>query len=527
MSDEDFTLTIDQELTGDPLVSELKDIEDEFVSAQDQLEGTAKGFKKLGGPLGKAGNMVEDLSEGWGKLSDSLGSTGAIAAVGVAGLALLAAAVVAVGVAAVAAAAKIAQWAISLADARREQELTIEGIQIADGALTNLSSTIDDVQRTTGQQTTRLLDLTQQLRKAGITADQLPAALEAISKADVGNPQGTAELISGLKDGKKSYADLLAEGSKFTDVVSKKQLGLSSQWERFQRNISDIFGGANIEGFLTGLSRIVDLFDKNTASGQALKAIFETLFGPLEGADDVFVMIERGFLLVEIAALKAGIQIKEMAKGIDTKALGEMWDLLSPVVLDGMSAALSIYVAGWVLFIQALVWVTNVFTTAWNAGKALGEVIAQLAKGDFSFIDKFKSIGSDIIDGLVQSILAGATKVASAVTSVATTAVDTAKNVLKSHSPSEVFYDIGASVPEGMAGGVDAGASDVKQSLESMVEPPDVPSGKGGKGQAPTVVNVTFNGVQGAEDALDRFEALVDRLIRGGVRETGGEAPAT
>ncbi len=80
------------------------------------------GLKKFGGPLGNLANTAEDTLEGFGKLSESIGTVGTIAA----GAAV---AVVALGVAAIAAAYKIGEvafWAVKLADKEKRLDKITE-----------------------------------------------------------------------------------------------------------------------------------------------------------------------------------------------------------------------------------------------------------------------------------------------------------------------------------------------------------------------------------------------------------------
>ena len=58
-------------------------------------------------------------------------------------------------------------------------------------------------------------------------------------------------------------------------------LGLEAQSARLQKNLAATFGGLDIEQSLVGLSVLVGLFDKSTASGQAMQMLFESIFQPL------------------------------------------------------------------------------------------------------------------------------------------------------------------------------------------------------------------------------------------------------
>ena len=81
----------------------------------------------------------------------------------------------------------------------------------------------------------------------------------------------------------------------------------------------------------------------------------------------------------------------------------------------------------------------------------------------------------------------------------------------------------------GMTAGVETSAGDVQGALESMVAPPDAGGGTAGAPAAPAAggggsyAGATFNfyGVEGAEDALDRFV----RVISGDDAQLGRAVP--
>lgn len=507
-------------------IGEMKEAE---KGGSEQVEGAAKGFKKLGGPLGQVGNLVEDVTEGFGFLEESLGAMGAIAAIGVAALAALAVGLLAVGAAALGGIAALAKFGAETSNIRREQELTLEAIAGTDAEGRILSETFDDISRSTAVGSERLLDITRDLKKAGLEGDDLSTALRAIAEQEsaLGDTSGTSDLVKALKDGTKTAGDLADEmDQKYGGVVSKKILGLDQQFAQFKRNIASIFGGLDLEEFLEGLSKLVALFDTSTASGQALKTIFESLFQPLfSSSGDVFTFIERGFLQLEIVALKFGIMVKEALKdgtsGLDLKPLKELYDLTKDpawtmfgIALDTIGIGLRGMALFGLMVVGFIVDTINLSSRMLQFFKDLGAGVVETQKA-------FMTLGSDIVQGLIEGITGGAPKVIQSITSMASAAVDAAKAVLKSHSPSEVFYDIGESAPAGMAGGIDDGAPDVAAAVTDLVSIPAVKSeGKGETASAPIGPFIfQINGAQDSKSVANDIELVLTEFFERRARQ--------
>ena len=85
-------------------------------------------------------------------------------------------------------------------------------------------------------------------------------------------------------------------------------------------------------------------------------------------------------------------------------------------------------------------------------------------------VDKFIEIGRDIVTGLIDGIKEKISSVVESVTDLATSAIDAAKRVLETRSPSEVFKEIGDYVAAGLAIGIDKGTPKVEASSEKMTE---------------------------------------------------------
>lgn len=110
-------------------------------------------------------------------------------------------------------------------------------------------------------------------------------------------------------------------------------------------------------------------------------------------------------------------------------------------------------------------------------------------------------LGSDIINGLVNGITAGAARVIEAVKGVAQGAISAAAMTLKISSPSKVFAEMGGFMAEGMALGIADGADGVATASSKMsLGGADGAAGMGmGGGRGPVSIQVTIP-VSGAGD---------------------------
>lgn len=467
----------------------------------------AEGFGKLGGPLGSLGQKVFGAAEGFKKLSGSLGSAGPYAAIAIAVVAI-AAAVVAATAAAIAGVVAIGVWAVGLADAARSQSLLNAAVVKSVDGGEALAQAMDDIEGRIPVTTDELRGLAKPLVEAGLKGIDLANALdEAAEKAAI------------IKLG--------------PDFI-KQMNSLPSLTARLQKNFARIFSGLKIDALLAALGSMVALFEKGSASATAISTIFESLFQPLiDGVTSFVPKMISAFIDFEILVMKAAIAIKPWGSSIllvaeiigglalvVTAVLGVA--LLAVLFSVGMLAVgFSLLIAAAVGLVAGVIWLGSVFADL--GGSILGGLIGAFNAvtawfATFSLAD----IGANIIKGLVDGILLGGPQVLSAITGIASGAVNAAKKALGIASPSTVFAEIGTNTAEGMSGGVDDSAGDVQNSLEAMVTPPDAKTGSGAgaaaSGAGASGGNFTgaifnFYGVKGAEDARDMVRVALEDLL--------------
>lgn len=497
----------------------------------------SEAFGKLGGPVGAAGQKVLGLAEGFNKLGGSLGAGVGAAAASVVVVVALAAAVVALGVAAGAATVKIAAWGVELADANRNAGLAVEAMAKANPALAGIDAVLPGLAQKTGLASSKLLELAGNLAEAKVKAADIPDALEAIAVAEAAGAGSTytSKLVEDLKAGKKTAGELAAEvNAKFGGLVSRKLLSLDAQAAKLKSNLQGTFGGLKIEGLLEGLSKLVGLFDKNTASGRFLKAVFEGLFQPIIDGAAASLPLVKGFVLgVAIAATKLYIAFKPAIK-----AVSELFGETSPDLKTGLDvaiflgkalgAAIGTVVAGVALLAVAVGAPVLAFGRLYGAGYTAWESIKAGAAAAVAYLESVSlaDIGTALIQGLADGITGGASKVISALGGVVQSAITAAKQKLGIASPSKVFEKLGGFTAEGFAGGVEDGAGAAQAATQAMVEAPSA-GGGGGVGGGLNFAGATFifNGVANAEQAEGRFRELLLRILTGDVLTLGGREP--
>ncbi len=337
-----------------------------------------------------------------------------------------------------------------------------------------------------------------------------------------------------------AWAISMADAARGTKELEKRS-------ERLKKLTTSLFAGPKVQGafdkFLSGLDSLIDLFDENNASGKAMRAVFDDIFGTLiDGAANILPTIRSAFIQVEIYILKALIAIKPFGSTFVTiaKVIGVALLVVVGIigvvvgVIVGMAAVAGALVIGLgylgfkigELIAQGVKWAASII----GGPGAAFDWLMNKVNSVIEFLKSFSlaDIGKAMIDGLVAGITGAAGAILSAMTGAVGGAIDGAKKLLGIASPSKVFAEIGVNTAEGMAQGVEGSTGDVKGSLESMVSPPEArpdssvsaPSSRGSSLNL-AGAQFIFQGVEGAEDAESRFGALLTRLLEGDASQLG------
>lgn len=470
----------------------------------------AAALGQLGGPLGAVGGKAFQAADAFKKMGSSLGAAGPYVAAAVA-IVAIATAVSAVAVAMGIAVIKTAAWAVGLANVARTQGLLSAGItkSLAGGAA--LDAQLDELQMRVPATRDELVSMASTLAATGLKGSALADALEeAAAKA--------ARL-------------------KFGPDFEREMLSLNQQSKRLKAGVAGIFGGLQIEGLLTELSKLVGLFDKSTVSGKAIKVVFESLFQPLiDGVTAWIPKMVSGFIQFQILVLKALIAIKPFGSTI--MKVAQVFGILA-VVVAAMAIGFTVAVIapfaiiiGLAAAVIAGIWaLVSSLVSAGQSAIGFGTSLMASVGAALEWLSSLSlaEIGTALIDGLIAGITGAGAGVLSAITGIAGGAVNAAKSMLQINSPSRVFAEIGGQTAEGMAVGLDAGAGDVQDAMAEVAAPPAAATGgasasaSGGGGGAVDLSGATFvfQGVKGAEDALDMLRAGIAEILT----QAGGGAP--
>lgn len=470
------------------------------------LRALSGAFGKLGGPLGSFGQQIAGIGGAFQKFSKLLGDSGPYVAGAVALIAVAAAAAV-VTIAIIAATAAIAKFAVIQADAARTSSLLSAGVahSVAGGEL--LDAQLDDL-----------------ATKVPIARDELLSMAKGLSD---GGLRGKA-LADSLQNAAVKAAQL-----KFGPNFQKQLLSLDSQSTRLKTNISTLFGGLKIEGLLEAFSKLVGLFDANSASGKAIKVVFETLFQPLiDGVTAFIPKMVTAFIQFEILVLKALIAIAPFKQQIILVAAA--FGVLAALVITGLVAPIVVLIG----VIAAVVTIISIFlATLYSAARAAIEFGVSLLDGAGGAFDSLMATASGVVDwlsalsladigvqliqGLIDGITGAGGGVLTAITGIAGGAVDAAKKALGIASPSKVFAEIGMHTAAGMEQGVEGGASGVQDSVEAMTAAPEAggsggaspaaASGGGGGGGATYIIQLSPKG-DDAQSYVEAFRAYLEGL---------------
>ena len=521
----------------------------------------------VGGPLGRLGTQVIAPAKGFSELSAVMGKSKAAALLAVVGIAAVAAAVVALTAAVTAGVIALAAYGVRLADTARSAGLASDALVAVHPEIAGVRDGFEALTDQTGITGDKLTKLSRDLLGAKVSAEQLPAALRAAALAEAALGEGgAAQFIAELKEGKTTVDEFATNAErKFGGIVARQMLGLDAQMARFKRNVSELFGGLDIDPALEGLRTLVALFDKSEASGAAIKLLFETIFQPLiDQARNAAYAVEAfalGFLIglteMYIAAKPAIKWVKELF-GFDDTSLedvlggatkaGEIFAKAFMVVAGvfAVATAAVLAVVGVIIALQVAVWATIASIVAFGAKVVSAFVAPLLEAWDKAKGLDFLSLGKEMMIGLAKGIAGAAGAVVDSITGAVGGAVKAAKKMLGIASPSKLFMGFGEDTGEGYVRGVDAMADDVGDAMRDMVAPPaDVATpleAFGGSGAAatpapsggapapaapagPSVVfqaPVNFYGVKDAEHATDLFEDMLTRVLEGDASAVGG-----
>lgn len=525
-----------------------KKAEKEIAAGKDKAKaaenlGKLKGaVGSLPGPLGKAGSKALDMADNFKDMAEGMGKGAAVGVTAAAAIALVIVALYA-GIAA------LMIYSVKMADAARTTRLTAEAWMGSKAAGDAMTATWRKVERQTGIGVDRQIELTKSLKAAKVAAKDMPDALKAIALQEqaLGDQSGTQELIDNLKAGKKTAAEMSAEmETQFGGVVAQKMRSLDNLGSRMKSNLANLFGSLDIEPLLKGLEKIVDMFDESSASGKALKQLFEDIGQPLINAfADAMPSIQRFIIGLEIGFYKVAAVIKPFAgtikeafttgplsKFISAADAGKyvMYGLgivIATVALASVASialmALPFAVVAAAIYgvVKAYQELKSMFSQHYKLGAAAsGEGLVKIDAdswmkdqardaGMVDLADAAKpqalNSGQEIAKMLTAGIVGGIEGGQGAINAAAAGAVDSATSAAKAaadaHSPSRLWGRLGRDMTAGLAIGIDDGKGDVERAAGDIggVTPPVGNTDKSTRSNVVTI-NLTIQG--NADEAM-------------------------
>lgn len=494
------------------------------IDAQKQKIGDATSkYVQLGGTFGKVKKGSDDAKGGLAGMLDAvkgapgpLGSMAArlssmtsmlpavAAAAGIfAVIAGLGALVVAVG----AATASLLKYGLAQAEARRNELGRLEGLTLmrtryhaAAGSAEDLQRAIDGVSASSSTGRGDLEGMTERLYRLGFRGAALERALQGATTAtEVLGERGGNRFVMMAAHARRTGGsiDALADRiqARLGPAAARRALSWDSQIARLGRNFSQIFGGLRIDGLLTQLKRVTDIFSLNQASGRALKQLFETIFQPfVDDAGRAMPVIENLILHGIIGAQNLMIVVNDLRLAY-LRAFGTQ-------VQEGM---------------------TNVTARAGLLAGVMQSIGTNARVGIALFQMVTRTLGGNAITaGLVAGTDSGRGVFASSMRALAAAGVNAFKEAMGIRSPSRVFAGLGYQLPAGVARGIDQGTPEVEHAVRHMVSVPSAPdmqavtdvSPAGRGGGAPVSISFGDIIVSGASgEPRDIAQAIRDEVV--------------
>lgn len=509
----------------------------------------------LPGPLSEVSNHLGTL----GKLF----SGGRLMALGIAAaIVAVAFAVVKLTKSLVDATIQLTKYGIAQREARRNESLRLEALTkmrsmhamtfgIKPGDAKQMQSAIDQVSASVSIGREDVEKYNAQLYRMGLRGAQLTAALQATAtKASaLGDEaaQGTmgwAAAINMTGGSVKRLADDVK--ARFGGIVAKQMLSSEVQARKLQESYGALFADLDIDPLLQAKATVNALFSQSTESGKALKSLLTTFLQPLvNSVKATQPIIKRFFQGLILGTLDVGIALlkvrnwfrrtfgdSELFKRIDATKVALDLGRKSVMALAGAFAVFAVvavpvltalgavaFGVGRLIFgafqligaaLMGLIKTFNFITENWSTGWTL--IKESLGK----FWDYIKGIdwadlGTSIIKGILAGLVPGGDMIADAVSSIAKSAWGAFQDTLGIHSPSKVFAELGAAIPQGVKQGVESAAPDAQAAASGMVEAPPA-SGGSGSGARGGSITIDVGGIVVNAESGDQAKQIAGSI---------------
>lgn len=551
------------------------------AQSTERVKAFGDAITKAGGPLA----AFRDKLSAVGELASKGGGLGlmTLAAAG------LTAALVALVAASAAGIVALARWALRGADAARSMQLLREATTTSTLSATNLGTQVDALAKKVPTSTDALNQLGASIAKMRLGGQQSVDLLNAVAQANAALGDETAgsklkEIVERGRLAQRMYLglyELQGTGLDFDDVagalaesmhvgVAKArqalmtgQVSLSAGAEALRKATEKKFGNINLRKMMSfdglaetarkfgqSLTKDINLepasqaafkflhaFDESTATGAVLKRVV-TVFGNgvvnvLERGAPIAKEFLRGMIIGGLELYIGYLRVRNAFRDA-LKVFGDS-DLLSnvdamtialesgKVVIGTIAIALGVAAAAVLVVGGTIAGAVLAFEELTDAGLRFGTWIRET---------NWTSLGSNVVDGLVDGLKSGAGKLGQAVTELADKMKKGFTGALGIKSPSKVFEGFGRNTTAGFQRGVEKTTPAAQRAVEAMGAPPmpapgsAMARGAGGAAGAPTAIIHVTNTFQGGAGAPSPKAQLEDPSFLDGLTKSLKEASA-
>lgn len=363
----------------------------------------------------------------------------------------------------------------------------------------------------------------------GDAEDAETKAAEAADKAILAMADNSAKMGTDLASIQNAYQGFAKQNYTMLDNLKLGYGGTKSEMERLLKdaeefsgikydidNLSDVYSAISAIQEKLGIAGVAAEEAKDTLSGSlnALQASFRNVLGNLALGEDVgpslTVLVESASAFLTGNLIPTVMNVVKKLPGAIMTVIGQA----SPELLDGGVEMLSDLAQG---FAQGFPEMAVRFV----------ELIGKLASTIWDHRGELLEIGNNIIDGLIQGILAAAGKLFEALLETVESAFNKVKNWLGISSPSKKFAWIGEMTGEGLAEGLYGSTKLVQNAMDSMLEPVNDPVVSTGNlafagGSSIGSLAITFNIDNSGKDITDEDIARWGAKITDVVNENMG-----
>lgn len=337
---------------------------------------------------------------------------------------------------------------------------------------------------------TRFRFTTKMLEGTGVTEDEFlkaigmtPAAMQlAIKKGTLTGAQVGEALTKALKD--KGAAGIAAQMN-----------DLGTIWDKFKDSIAKLFEDVDVKPFIDALKDMLSVFDQSTATGKTFHAIITTAFNAIfKVAAAVLPYVKRFLIQLAIGAVKLWIAarptVAEIQKLFSSKGDNSQIDWMNVMA----EATLSVF--------HVMLWLVQGVLRVVHAFQAIAGVY-----------DKAKGAGGSFVQGLIDGITGGASRVVAAVKGLAGSALSAFTSKMGINSPSTVMAEMGGHMTTGLAQGLENGAGAPRASMANLVSPSQVSSSSSSSSRSLTIGTIEINGVKDGAGAAAMVKAAIADLF--------------